>query len=107
VDTPSPALMDAFGLLREDLYVHLEEASYLADDDEWSPEDMDRARQLIRDLVFVVRGLLVEHRTQEGGHDCTICSAPWPCPVVNTIHTVVKDPQRQFYALVERVHENG
>lgn len=106
MDTPSPALMDAFGFLQEDLGVHLEEAACLADqNDEWSPEDMDRARQLIGDLVYVLRALLLEHRLQDEGH-CKICTAGWPCPVVNTIHAVVKDPERQFYALVERSHED-
>jgi hypothetical protein len=55
--------------------------------------------------VYVLRALLLEHRLQDDGH-CKICTAAWPCPVVNTIHAVVKDPERQFYALVERSHED-
>jgi hypothetical protein len=102
----SPALIDALGLLTEDLYAHLHEAAYLADQDsEWSPDDMNRARGLISDLVLVLRGLLVEHRLRTGG-GCGVCMSTWPCPVVTTIHAVVKDPERQFFALVDRSRED-
>jgi hypothetical protein len=103
----SPAFVDAFGLLRDDLYTHLDEAEYLADQDaEWSGDDIRTARGLIGDLVLVLRGLLIEHQLQPSG-DCRICTSAWPCPVVTTIHTVVKDPQRQFVELVLRVREEG
>lgn len=105
--TPSPTLADAGNLLPDDLYVHLHEAEYLAEqDDEWSAGDMATARKLIGDLVLVIRGLLVEHRPRNSG-DCQICTLAWPCPVVMTIHAVVKDPQRQFVALVHRARDEG
>jgi hypothetical protein len=107
MSTPSPALADAGDLLHDDLYVHLHEAEYLAEqDDEWSADDMDTARKLIGDLVLVIRGLLVEHRPQSSG-DCRLCPSVWPCPVVTTIHAFVKDPQRQFVALVRRAPDAG
>ena len=107
MSTPSPALAEAGHLLHDDLYVHLHEASYLAEqDDEWSAADSETARKLISDLVLVLRGLLVEHRARSGG-DCRICTSAWPCPVVTTIHAVVKDPQRQFVALVLRARDDG
>ncbi|MGH3873864.1 MAG: hypothetical protein ACRDSR_20565 [Pseudonocardiaceae bacterium] len=105
MSTPTPALTAAGHLLHDDLYGHLHEAEYLAEqDDEWSPEDTATARKLISDLVLVLRGLLVEHRAQDSGA-CRICPSPWPCPVVTTIHAVVKDPQHQFVALVSRARE--
>jgi hypothetical protein len=107
LSTPTPALAEAGHLLHDDLYVHLHEADYLAEqDDEWSADDKDTARKLIGDLVLVIRGLLVEHRAQSGG-DCRICTSAWPCPVVTTIHAVVKDPQRQFVVLVRRARDEG
>jgi hypothetical protein len=102
----TPLLADALGLLRNDLCVHLDEAAYLADEGrEWSANDMDQARRLIRDLVLAIRGLLIEHRRQPRG-DCKVCSVAWPCPVVTSVHAVVKDPEREFVALVRRSHED-
>ena len=50
MSTLSPALADAGHLLREDLYDHLHEAEYLAEqDDEWSTDDGETARKLIGD----------------------------------------------------------
>jgi hypothetical protein len=103
LSTPSPALADAGHLLHDDLYGHLHEAEYLADqENEWSTDDMGTARKLIRDLVLVLRGLLIEHRPRSSGA-CRLCTSAWPCPVVTTIHATVKDPQRQFVALVALV----
>ena len=60
MSTPTPALADAGHLLHDDLYVHLDEADYLAEqDDEWSAADIQTARGLIGDLVLVIRGLLI------------------------------------------------
>ena len=105
MSTIAPALADAFALLTEDLYVHLEEAEYLAQQDtEWSADEIDRARKLIDDLVLTLRGLLTEHELQTSGH-CRVCAAAWPCPVVTTIHAFVKDPERQFAALILRTKD--
>ncbi len=106
MSTLSPALADAGHLLHDDLYVHLDEADYLAEqDDEWSAADIQTARKLIGDLVLVIRGLLIEHRPQSSG-DCRICTSAWPCPVVTTIHAFVKDPQHQFISLVRRARDD-
>jgi hypothetical protein len=107
VSTPSPLLADALGLLGNDLYLHLDEAdSLVTQNAEWTDDDMDRARDLIVDLVLVIRGLLIEHERQPSG-DCRICTSAWPCPVVTTIHAFLKDPHRQFVALVRRAREAG
>jgi hypothetical protein len=105
MDTISPVLVDAFHLLRSDLYEHLEEAEALANKDEaWDREDVETARKLILDLVLVIRGLVYEHRVTPGG-DCRICSSAWPCLVVTMIHELIKDPDREFVALVNRVRD--
>ncbi|MGQ0715935.1 MAG: hypothetical protein ACT4NP_01240 [Pseudonocardiales bacterium] len=105
MSTPSPALAEASHLLHEDLYNHLHEAEYLAEQDgEWSTDDRETARKLIGDLVLVIRGLVGEHRLQSSGN-CQTCPSAWPCPVVTTIHALVKDPQRQFVALVLRARD--
>lgn len=102
MSTLSPVHAEAFALLRDDLCAHLDEADSLASQiPDWSDDDMKTARELIGDLVLVLRGVLIEHQLQSSG-DCRICTSTWPCPVVSTIHTLVKDPQRQFVALVRR-----
>jgi hypothetical protein len=66
---------------------------------------MDTARKLIPDLVVVIRGMLIEHEPQPSG-GCRVCSAAWPCPVVTRIHALVKDPGREFVALLRRRANN-
>ena len=103
--TLSPAVADAFDLLHMNLYRHLDEAEFLARKcQEWTGEDIDTARELIPDLVIVIRGLLFDHQVRPDG-DCRICTSAWPCPVVALIHGLIKDPQRQFIALVHRAHD--
>jgi hypothetical protein len=105
MNTISPAVADAFQLLRNDLYEHLDHADELATNcDEWSDEDVETARKLIPDLLLVIRGLLLEHQEQGDGA-CRTCTLVWPCPVVTTIHALVKDPERQFVSLVLRVND--
>ena len=103
--TLSPAVADAFGLLQMDLYGHLDGADLLAlKYEEWTEEDVDTARTLIPDLVIVIRGLLLDHQVRPDGN-CRICTSAWPCPVVALIHGLIKDPQRQFVALIRQSHD--
>ncbi|MGH3939050.1 MAG: hypothetical protein ACRDTG_10535 [Pseudonocardiaceae bacterium] len=102
MSTLPPALTDALALLADNLYLHLDEVDSLATQDyEWSTEDTETVRVLICDLVRVIRELLIEHKLQDSG-ECHICTSAWPCPMVTTIHAVVKDPKRQFVPLVLR-----
>lgn len=105
MDTPAPLLTDAFRLLLMDLYEHLGEAELLATKtDEWSEEDIESARRLIPDLILLFRGLLIEHERTPSG-DCRTCPSGWPCPVVRTIHALVKDPDREFVAILTRAND--
>ncbi|MGB6165597.1 MAG: hypothetical protein WCF33_20500 [Pseudonocardiaceae bacterium] len=104
--TLSPAVANAFGLLRMDLYHHLDEAEFLAlKYDEWTDDDVDAARALIPDLVIVIRGLLIDHKVRPDDGNCGTCASVWPCPVVELIHGLVKDPERQYVALARRAHD--
>lgn len=106
MDTIAPIINDAFDLLCTDLYVHLDEAEFLASKvDEWSRQDVDAARELIPDLLVVIRGLWAEHQVTPGG-DCRTCRSVWPCPVVTTIHALVKDPNRAFVAILRRANDD-
>ncbi len=102
--TPAPILTDAFHLLHTNLYAHLDAAEILAGIDTWSPHEVDTAHELIPDLVVVIRGLLIEH---EAGldDDCRTCRSKWPCPVVTTIHALVKDPDGKFVAILSAIND--
>ena len=56
--------------------------------------------------MIVIRGLVMEHQAQPSG-DCRICPSTWPCPVVTSIHALVKDPEREFVALARRANGGG
>ena len=105
MDTISPLHADAFHLLLRDLYDHLCEAECLASKPgEWSGEDIGSVRKLILDLLVMIRGLLVEHEVMPSGN-CRTCPSAWPCPVVTTIHALVKDPDREFAAIIYRAND--
>ena len=105
MDPLTPAVADAFELLREHLYQRLDDAeSSSVSYEDWDQEDIDAARELIQNLVLVLRGLLLDHQMRPGG-ECRPCSAAWPCPVVALMHDLLKDPEDQFIALARRVHE--
>jgi hypothetical protein len=105
MDTVSPLHADAFELLLVDLRAHLCEAEDLVTKtDEWSGEEADSVRRLIPDLLLTIRGLLIQHETTPTGN-CRTCSVTWPCPVVTTIHAMVKDPDREFAAILRRADD--
>ena len=106
MDTISPVHADAFRLLLIDLHEHLCEAEDLASKiDEWSDEEMDSLRRLIPDLLVAIRGLLVAHEMTPSGN-CRTCLSPWPCPVVTTLHALIKDPDREFAAILRRANDD-
>ncbi|MGH3687500.1 MAG: hypothetical protein ACRDRU_25690 [Pseudonocardiaceae bacterium] len=97
---------DAFRLLLADLHDHLCEAECLASlPGRWSDEDIDSVRKLIPDLLLMIRGLLIEHKMTPNG-TCRTCPSAWPCPVVTTIHALVKDPDREFTAILHRTRDH-
>lgn len=102
----SPAVADAFRLLRADLYHHLDQAEFLVGGwDGWSDWEVNTIRELVGDLVLIIRQLLREHEVQDTG-DCRICASVWPCQVVTTVHTLVTDPERQLAGLTHRATNN-
>lgn len=106
MDTISPAVSDAFRLLRTDLYRHLDEADFHAGSwTDWSPQDMNTARQLIWDLVRIVRQLLREHTVQDTGY-CRTCTTTWPCDVVSTIHALLMGQEHQLTGCAHRTGDD-
>ncbi|MGH3781086.1 MAG: hypothetical protein ACRDRO_10795 [Pseudonocardiaceae bacterium] len=107
MDTTSPVHADAFRMLLLDLYSHLCEAEDLASrPGSWSGEDIDSVRRLIPDLLVGIRGLLIAHEITPSGN-CRTCPSVWPCPVMTTIHALVKDPDREFVAILRRANDDG
>ena len=91
-------MSEAHRLLRNDLYLHLEEAEYLADFDGWTMKQQRTARALIGNLVTVIRGIIVLHDNRSP--HCPTCTTPWPCTNFETIHRLVKSPDTEFVKLV-------
>lgn len=89
---------EAWRLLRNDLYMRLEEAEYLAEYDTWSVKQQRSARAVIPNLVTVIRGLVVLHDGPNG--KCPACRSSWPCAVFEQIHRLVKNPDAEFVKLV-------
>lgn len=99
--TLSATHLAANRLLRTHLYSHLDQAEFLAmKATAWSDDDADEARQLLPDLVDVIRRCLAAHDDTDHGH-CLLCSEPWPCRTVGTIHDGLVDPRHHFQPLCE------
>lgn len=98
----SPAVSDAFWLLRYDMYRHLDEAEFLGmKTAEWTDEDADSARLLIPDLVEVIRGTVALHNNHRDV-DCQGCGQQWPCGTFETLHALVKRPNTEIVRLVSQ-----
>ncbi|RZS34312.1 hypothetical protein EV193_10999 [Herbihabitans rhizosphaerae] len=96
---------DARQLLRYNLYEHLDEAEFLATKTaDWTDDDADTARDLIPDLINVIRGVLVEHSTPAAS-TCPACRVPWPCPTLSTVHRLIKDPDNKLVTIRARAVE--
>ena len=100
--TLSPILADAYHLLQQDLYRHLDDAEFLAAKyAEWTEEDAESARALIEDLITVIRCVAAAHEPPKTEPNvCRTCETPWPCAAIITIHRLVKDPDTEFVRLV-------
>ena len=99
MSTLPPATADAFRLLQSDLYFHLDRAELLAYSwNKWSDYEVEVMRELVADLSEIVRQLLRIHKPADG-EECEACLLRWPCGVLETIHMIVTDPERQFVAL--------
>ena len=106
MNTLSPVVSDAFRLLRQDLYLHLDNAEFHAARYKiWSEDDIEIGRALIQDLVTVIRGLVALHDTPAGGH-CRTCDGIWPCKAFEAIHRLVKDPTKEFVKIIRRGEED-
>jgi hypothetical protein len=105
MDTTSPVATDAIRLLHYNLYEHLDEAEgHATKDSRWSEEDIETARRLIPDLVTVIRGVVALHEKGRSA-SCRTCGALWPCQAFQTLHRLVKDPDRELVRLLNRIKD--
>jgi len=105
MNTLSPVVDDALRLLRQDLYLHLDNAEFLATGyDEWADEEVQTACTLIQDLVTVISGVLALNETPERGR-CRVCDGIWPCKAFETVHRLLKDPDKEFVKIINRRDE--
>lgn len=102
MDAISPTLADAYSLLCGDIFLQLDEAEYLAQFEKWTDKDEALVRKVIPDLTTVIRGLVVLHQASDTGQ-CTTCETVWPCRVTESIHSLVKNPERVFHQILDHV----
>jgi hypothetical protein len=106
MDSQSPAVADAFQLLLNDLYAHLDEVEFLAMKyGDWTEEDTKSARAVIPDLVTVIRVVLALHDSR-AYEICDNCREAWPCEAFQQIHRLVKDPDGEYGKLLARARES-
>ncbi|HWC83046.1 MAG TPA: hypothetical protein VG756_24085 [Pseudonocardiaceae bacterium] len=104
MESVSPALTDAFRLLRTDLLGLLDAAEFFGRMDEWDEPETDLAHRIIDDLVTVIRGMLVGHAATDTGV-CRKCGESYPCDLVRTLHALIKDPDREFVRILHATWE--
>src|SRR5262245_29038470 len=102
MSTTSPIEAEAFRLLRDNLYEHLEEAEYLADAGPWSPEQAESIRTVMSALVTIIRSLMAQHDPPRAParRYCATCNTYWPCPGIYAIYKVLKDPDGELVKLI-------
>lgn len=89
--------------MRQDLYLHLDTAEAVATSRSgWSEEDIVTARAVIEDLVTVIRGVVALHDTPDGTR-CRTCDMVWPCQALETLHSLMKSPDREFVRIVREL----
>src|SRR5262245_12013767 len=103
METMSHVLDEAYELLRADLCTYLDETEYVSEFVQWSDNEKELVRRSIRDLVTVIRALVVEHEHDPAGN-CKKCATPWPCPVTESIHRLIKAPTQVFNEILDHVH---
>ena len=99
MQTVSPALTDAHRLLRTHLLGHLDAVEFFGRMDEWSGEETETAHRIIDELVTVIRGIIVGHEPTTAGI-CAKCSRAFPCDLVENVHKLLKDPEREFVRIL-------
>jgi hypothetical protein len=103
--TVSPAMSEAYRLLRAELYAHLDDAEFHATKVEpWQESDVELARALIPDLVVVIRSVLTQHQESHVGR-CRFCFRHWPCASVRAVHHHLTDPDREVARLRRETRE--
>jgi len=95
----TPALTDAHRLLRTHLLSHLDAVEYFGRMDHWNHREAETAHRVIDDLVTVIRGIIVGHAPNATG-GCRKCEREYPCELVQTVHTLLKDPEREFVRIL-------
>jgi hypothetical protein len=98
----SPVVAEAYELLQDEIYRYLDDVVYLSGFRTWTNDERELVRRSIVDMSYVIRGLVVAHESSNVGN-CKKCDTAWPCPVTESIHRLIKDPERVFYEILEHV----
>ncbi|MFI9009696.1 hypothetical protein ACIGNX_20940 [Actinosynnema sp. NPDC053489] len=94
----SAALARAHHLLTQDMLGYLDTVELLTNDQDTDEDTvLAVARAEVPRLIAALRGTISTHRADTSGL-CPACRTTWPCAVVDSAHTYLKDPDRIFEA---------
>lgn len=106
----SPAHTAAYWYLRDRIVTCIDNAECILDD---SSDEvvLALAHNEMPRLIAAIRGVVKDHRTDKFGH-CIACGysrigesyepRTWPCPVINSVHEYLNDPDRVFTQVGKR-----
>ncbi|MGH3620641.1 MAG: hypothetical protein ACRDQ5_02475 [Sciscionella sp.] len=99
MNTIPSVLSDAYRHAHQELFEYVENAEdYGEDNNDWSDEQIDTARDLIGELAMILRRTFAPHKADNRG-SCTTCATPWPCPIIRVVHELVTNPDTQIYQI--------
>ena len=95
-------MAEVYFMVQDNLYRHIEAVDFLAQK-KWDGKELTEklAREILEDSYLVLRELIAEHQAVEQNGLCRACDTRWPCPVLVSVHTKLKEPERRFGKLLE------
>ncbi|WP_461121934.1 hypothetical protein [Saccharothrix stipae] len=90
----SDALARAHHLLNQDMLGYLDTVELLTTEHDTDDDTvLAVARTEVPRLIAALRGTLTTHKADAAGR-CPGCHTTWPCAVIESAHTYLKDPDR-------------
>ncbi|MFE9750883.1 hypothetical protein ACFYOT_38755 [Saccharothrix saharensis] len=94
----SAALARAHHLLNQDMLGYLDTVELLTNEHDTDDETvLAVARTEVPRLVAALRATVATHKADASGQ-CPACRTTWPCAVIDSAHTYLKDPDSIYSA---------
>ncbi|TQM83562.1 hypothetical protein FHX81_5988 [Saccharothrix saharensis] len=94
----SAALARAHHLLNQEMLGYLDTVELLTNEHDTDDETvLAVARAEVPRLVAALRATVATHKADPSG-DCPACHTTWPCAVIDSAHSYLKDPDSIYSA---------